>query len=702
MEYLDFDIGVSPGESGVYRIKVLESPAGHISDQMTLSLDAPAIADFLDALDYGGPASRAGGREAPSANAKPLQEASAGFGKQLFVSLLPSEIRGLYRTSLNIARQSQKGLRLRLRIDAPDLAALPWEYLFDEVDGDYICLSKFTPIVRYIEVARPAEMLSIKPPLKILVMISDPDDLTQLDTDAEKALLTDAISNLVDAGRVEVTWLEGKTWESLAEAIEAEEWHVFHFTGHGGFDEESGEGLVYMCNEHRNSVAVSATSLGRLLANQPSLRLAILNSCEGARADRTDLFSSSAAALIRRGIPAVLSMQYEITDQAALEFARALYQKLVAGMPVEEALRFARFAITMKDERSLEWGTPVLHMHTDDGKLFEFDVAGALFGDKANEVQPHGSEQENTAASSSPIADHEMSSRTQQGLQILHNKVSQFWIAGVLERSLQTFGLLELGLDDMPVMVDNPWGSMPLAEYEKIIDVYHNRGGSMLILGEPGAGKTTTMLALAKDLLGQAADVATRPVPVVLNLSSWSAEDNELSPWLAGELSLKYLIPRKIATQWIVEGRLLLMLDGLDEVGDANRAACVAAINVFTVSSPTTGVIVCSRFKEYISLSTRLNLNVALRIRLLDRETILQIIDNAGSGASGLLAAIQKDSSLLTLAETPFMLSMMIRTYQDATPEKLQTDGLQTIEMHKRRLMEAFVQRQFRMVATNV
>jgi len=97
----------------------------------------------------------------------------------------------------------------------------------------------------------------------------------------------------------------------------------------------------------------------------------VLNACEGATGSEQDLFSSTAATLIRRGLPAVLAMQYEITDSAAIELARTFYEVLAEGSPVDEALAETRKAISFTAANTFEWGTPVLYMRAPSGRLFE-------------------------------------------------------------------------------------------------------------------------------------------------------------------------------------------------------------------------------------------------------------------------------------------------------------------------------------------
>ena len=108
-----------------------------------------------------------------------------------------------------------------------------------------------------------------------------------------------------------------------------------------------------------------------MLAEHQDLRLVLLNSCEGAKGGKLDIYSSTAAILVRRGLAAVLAMQYEITDRAAIEFSRTFYRALAYGLPIDAAVAAARAAVNIEVNNSLEWGTPVLYMRSPDGVLFE-------------------------------------------------------------------------------------------------------------------------------------------------------------------------------------------------------------------------------------------------------------------------------------------------------------------------------------------
>src|SRR5215218_1748857 len=363
-EYLDFDLEIREGGPQEYPVAV-DSPGGQAEERMRFPFDDWDLENKLLALENA--LLRSGGsRRGISVEEQTVQE----FGERLFKAVLTGDIRTRYEVSLRLARQQNKGLRLKLHIRPPKLALLPWEFLYDPDSGEYLCFSSSTPLVRYVDLRQPVEQLPVTPPLRILGMVASPTDLPRLDVEHEKRLVEEAVKVLQAKGLVELTWLEEQTWSALQEAMWGGPWHIFHFVGHGDFDRNSGEGRVAFTNETTGYQEVlAARHLARLLDDHHDLRLAFLNSCEGAKGSEGDPFSGTAATLVRRGVPAVLAMQYQITDKAAIAFSRAFYHAVANSLPVDAAVAAARTAVSIND--TLEWGTPVLYMRSPDGRLFD-------------------------------------------------------------------------------------------------------------------------------------------------------------------------------------------------------------------------------------------------------------------------------------------------------------------------------------------
>ena len=363
-DYLDFELEIRGGGPREYPVAI-RSPAGEARAEMRFPFDEWELRDRLQSLEIA--LLRSGGtrRRIPSPEEHTVQD----FGRSLFESLLVGDVRTRYEMSLSEARRQGKGLRLKLRVQPSELAVLPWEFLYDAERDRYPSLSSNTPLVRYLDLPQPVEPLRVSPPLRILGMVTSPLGLDQLDVEHEKRLVEEATRGLRERGLLELTWLEGQTWRNLQHAMRRGPWHIFHFVGHGGFDPATEEGALALSDEAGHLHLLQARSLAELLDDHYPLRLVFLNSCEGARGSENDAFSSTAATLVRRGVPAVVAMQYEITDRAAIEFSRDFYEALADNLPVDAAVTEARAAVSM--DSMLEWGTPVLYMHSPDGRVFD-------------------------------------------------------------------------------------------------------------------------------------------------------------------------------------------------------------------------------------------------------------------------------------------------------------------------------------------
>jgi hypothetical protein len=260
-----------------------------------------------------------------------------------------------------LAEKDRNGLRLTLRLpDDPGLADLPWEYLLDVKKDLFLAQSMCTPIVRYTPLGEIIKPLKVTLPLNVLVMISNPKKETafsRLKVDKEKDNLENSLAPLIKDGKLRLTFLENARLDTLREYLLKEDYHVFHFIGHGGIDTEK-KGVLLLEDE-----LVAASDIRKILHDHKTLRLAVLNSCEGAR------FAGVAATLVRDGIPAVVAMQFKISDEAAITFATTFYATLAQGFTVDATVSEARKALCIKPD-DVEWGTPVLYMRSPDGTLF--------------------------------------------------------------------------------------------------------------------------------------------------------------------------------------------------------------------------------------------------------------------------------------------------------------------------------------------
>lgn len=387
-EALDFHVEIGPGGEDGYAVTLRGSDGGEAASLLRLPLTRQELDHLLARIPDAVLASSARVRRLVNAQERPVQE----FGRTLFDALLTGEGRSLLAASRHHVAREGRQLRLVLRVRPPELARLPWEFLFDSGQNAYVCPT--TPLIRHPQVSVPVRPLRVQPPLRVLCMIARPGDQVRLAASAEQRRLEEALAPLREDGRIELGWVEGESWRDLRAALrrgspaaggQGRPWHVFHFIGHGGFDAVAQEGALALTGEDGRTYHLGAENLAMVLQGHPSLRLVVLNACDTGRSSVSDPFSSVAGALMREGLPAALAMQYMISDQAAIEFSRAFYEGLAHQLPVDVAVMDARQAIRLALPGTLEWGTPVLHMRSLDGYLFDIADAPRI---RAVEVDP--------------------------------------------------------------------------------------------------------------------------------------------------------------------------------------------------------------------------------------------------------------------------------------------------------------------------
>ena len=237
-----------------------------------------------------------------------------------------------------------------------------------------------------------------------------------------------------------------------------------------------------------------------------------------------------------------------------------------------------------------------------------------------------------------------------------------------LKQSLHNQVLIHLGMEVQPEQVECPWDSdikigdkpaEPIPADWSILRVFDEAQGKLLVLGEPGAGKTTMMLDLAWELCKRAEQQANYPIPVLLNLSTWKGNVNSMQDWLATELKLKYGVRKDIGIAWLNNATLLLILDGLDETESSYQTPCIQSINqLLHEDCRPQYLVICSRYEEYGNSATKLQLNGAVFLRQLNDIQIQDYLIRLEQDR--LRQALQKNPTLLELLRKPLLLSIAV------------------------------------------
>lgn len=363
MNYHDFELLVTPDHK-------IRASSEQGEEEGELRLDMNEIGLALQLIEHG--SRHAARRDAVRADL-PARSTNAallkGLGTRLYQALFPADIYGHLRASVAGAEAVRHGVRLRLIIEPPELSALPWEFLYDDDTNTFLANSTQTVLSRYIRVPMSKrDVKAASPPLKILLVISSPQDLARLDAEGEERLIREALADHLEAGQIEMDVLNEATRRNISQKLREKSYNVFHFIGHGIF--EGDKGSLALIDQDNMARLMDDESFSNFFLGNRSLGLVILNACQGAATSSHQAFVGLAPHLVRRGIPAVIAMQYPIADSTAKLFADEFYRTLALGWPVDAAAQTTRNAISMEVGLDLpDFATPVLFMRAKDGVI---------------------------------------------------------------------------------------------------------------------------------------------------------------------------------------------------------------------------------------------------------------------------------------------------------------------------------------------
>jgi tetratricopeptide (TPR) repeat protein len=297
-------------------------------------------------------------------------EKLARYGQRLYGFLFDdgSDLAAFFK--YNDAYSKQARLTLALHENAAALWRLPWEYLHD--GDDFLALHG-----RLLLSRTPYGLGQLEPPpaplpLRLLVIISSPENAPDLDTEEEIGVIQEALDEAQREGRVEVHYLDDATLPAIGEALRRVNPHVVHYTGHGVYDEDAERSVLALEREDGRARKAGIDELRPLLQDAAALRLVVLSGCQTARTSDVDAFRGVATGMLKTGVPSVVAMQFSILDQSGIAFAQALYAALAEGAPPIEALRRTRLALWQFEEGpGYDWGIPALYLRAQGMRLVD-------------------------------------------------------------------------------------------------------------------------------------------------------------------------------------------------------------------------------------------------------------------------------------------------------------------------------------------
>lgn len=292
----------------------------------------------------------------------------------------------------------------------------------------------------------------------------------------------------------------------------------------------------------------------------------------------------------------------------------------------------------------------------------------------------------------------------------LLKRVKRYWVEAVLDKKPYIeVPNIELDLEERLDLVNLPnsdaWETPEQSQQEqssdtKLIDVFDQMGvgRKLLIVGEPGSAKTTALLKLARILIDRIESTKdfNQPIPVVFNLSSWAKERQPFAEWIVQELSdSRYGFEREVIETWLKNKKLLLLLDGLDEVSGDQRL-CIQYLYKFIEQYKQTEIVICCRIQDYEDLihleGDRLRFHNAIQLKPLIKQRINRYLDSVSSDFAEVKRLLQEDNTLYELVNTPLMLSVMMRAFFKGQSE-VELSRMNSFKERRKHLFDLYIRR---------
>lgn len=235
----------------------------------------------------------------------------------------------------------------------------------------------------------------------------------------------------------------------------------------------------------------------------------------------------------------------------------------------------------------------------------------------------------------------------------------------------------------------------PPAIFNDFPAAFEHYGGRVLLLGEPGAGKTTTLMAYAREAVAARLENAELKLPFLARIVNWDAKQQPpLAEWLSAMGGLDF-------NDEISAGRALLLLDGLDELGselgDAKtkepfdpRQRFVEAVNAVP---SVNRVLVSCRIRDYGSIGEKVALKGAVTLQPLDNAQLTEYLHDEPA----LYAAIWADEGLREMSRTPLLLSILTYAYRGMGDKTRQLENLKDSPGELRdKIWNAYIRRRYK------
>jgi hypothetical protein len=532
IEYRDLLVAVWAGESPGFFCAKAEDEFGRATPttRIYLPFDDRWFVHFADRLE--------------EQNAKELHY----VGARLFDSLFQGDILRLYVHLLEQVRNTGARLRVRLKLDPPMVARLPWECLYDTRARTFLGTSSDVTLVRYRQ-PRGADPSTVpgRPPLRVLLAVSAPSSPgADSRVSREARVVRQALTELESIGVVSVITAgadEPLTFESLDRVLSGS-FDVIHLICGARWDGESARFLI-------GAEGISMEALARLLETA-SPRLLVWSG-----GPEAGVASPSLADRLLDSTPALLSQRHSMPEELLSIYTSAFYRALGALEPVDAALAEACGAVSSHFPADSEWVAPALYLSRKDGNLLHSAARGVV-----TDVYQ--------------ISEGRYRRRLRESLNRFWPKPERYFPQ--LSRWIPRDEPL-VGFAHAAEFLGHPQSAAELSR----------RFQRLLLIGGAGSGKSMALYRLFYEAAQPVLSYETKsPLPIYLSLPDLG-DTRDLFEFLASDFD------RGLFESDLEEGRFLFLLDSLDGLSAVGTSRRAETLNAFMRRYPLNRFVVTTR-----------------------------------------------------------------------------------------------------------
>jgi hypothetical protein len=250
-----------------------------------------------------------------------------------------------------------------------------------------------------------------------------------------------------------------------------------------------------------------------------------------------------------------------------------------------------------------------------------------------------------------------------------------------------------------------------LTDYHQLFDTYYAQLRRLLILGDPGSGKTLLLIRLGEYLLEKARQDPTHPIPIIINLANWHAEEPDFATWLEKQLGAaagEAGVSREYASELMASYQVLPLLDGLDEVAPADQSACLTALdrylrqraNRYPPATRHPEVVICCRRAEFAALQAGAPVYATIDIQPLTqkavRATLTELADQHNHAAAALLTELKQHKTLRQALNTAFYVHTALSIQDPTDPDHWRPDHAHSPADLQQQIIQLYIRQQLR------